>query len=391
MFSPRHPSAAALREQVAVGMGLAERTMLLRGGIQIPAVGLGLWKSKPGEVGAAVRSALEVGVRLLDGAAAYENEREVGDAIAGAIRDGVVSRDEIFVVSKLPNTHHVWGEDRSRVDVALAQTLKDLQVDYLDLYLMHWPFAFQQTDVNAVGGLRLPNATPNPKLTISAEFVETYREMIKLLIAGKCRAIGVCNFTQEQLEALMAAFPDQPPSVNQCELHPYLAQRDLKAFCDSKGIVMMAYSPLGSGDSYSGRSFPAKGTGPFENPGAGSTLLQNAVVAEIATRVGKSPAQVLLRWSVQRGTICIPKSVKAERIQQNAAVFDWGLSPEDLALLDGLDCGFRYGIGWAPGHYDCPNAPWWRASAAAAAAGPRKRPAACDEAGPVRKKPAART
>merc|ERR1712130_386074 len=111
---------------------------------------------------------------------------------------------------------------------------------------MHWPYAFQQTDIEAIGGLRLPDGTPNPKLTFQAEFVDTYREMIKLLEAGKCRAIGVCNFTQAQLEELLQKFPDHPPSVNQCELHPYLAQKDLVQFCTDKGINMMAYSPLGS-------------------------------------------------------------------------------------------------------------------------------------------------
>eukprot|EP00812_Abedinium_dasypus_P010634 NODE_4242_length_694_cov_190.807512.p3 GENE.NODE_4242_length_694_cov_190.807512~~NODE_4242_length_694_cov_190.807512.p3 ORF type:complete len:179 (-),score=44.24 NODE_4242_length_694_cov_190.807512:110-646(-) len=163
---------------------------------------------------------------------------------------------------------------------------------------------------------------------------------------------------QAQLEELLKAFPERPPVVNQVELHPYLAQPDLASFCASKGIQMMAYSPLGSGDSYSGTSFPAKGTGPFECPSGGAPLLSNEVVRAVAERLGKSPAQVLIRWSLQRGFVCIPKSAKPERIAENFAVCDWAIPGEEMGRLDALDCGFRYGIGYAPGHYDCPNAPW---------------------------------
>jgi len=122
----------------------------------------------------------------------------------------------------------------------------------------------------------------------------------------------------------------------------------------------MAYSPLGSGDSYSGRSFPGKGSKPFQNPNAGTTLLENAVVAEVAAKLEKSPAQVLIRWSLQHGFICIPKSARAERIRENNEVFGWSIAAEDMARLDALDCEFRYGIGYQKGHYDCPNSPWSR-------------------------------
>jgi len=325
----------------------------------MPRVGLGLWKSKPGEVGEAVRAALDCGIRLLDGAAAYDNEPEVGSALALALTEKVVKRDDIFMVSKLPNTMHVWEEDRSRVAQALDKTLVDLRLEHLDLYLMHWPYAFLQTDLHELGGLRLKDGTPNPRIVMEVEFLKTYGEMVKLKMSGKVRAIGVCNFTQAQLEMLLEAFPDEPPCVNQCEIHPYLAQPELKAFCDDHGIAMMAYSPLGSGDSYSGTSFPAKGTGPFQNPKAGSTLLENATIGEIAAKVGKSPAQILIHWSIRHGFACFPKSVKASRIQENSDVFKWQLSEQDLSLIDTLNCGFRYGIGYGPGHYDCPNAPWY--------------------------------
>ena len=161
----------------------------------LPQVGLGLWKSKPGEVGEAVKTALRSGYQLLDGAAAYSNEIEVGQALAECIAQSIVMRDDVVVVSKLFNTHHVWQGDRSRPAAALAKTLADLQLEYLDLYLMHWPLAFEQTDMAAIGGLRLENGTPNPKLVMEFEYLGTWREMLALKRQGKARHLGVCNFT----------------------------------------------------------------------------------------------------------------------------------------------------------------------------------------------------
>jgi len=299
-----------------------------------------------------------VGYRLLDGAAAYGNEAEVGDAMAELFEEGVVKREDLFVVSKCFQTHHVWKEDRSRVATACEKTLADLKLDYLDLYLIHWPFAFEQTDLGAIGGLRGPDGTPNPKLIFEEEFIETWAEMVKLQQAGKVKAIGVSNFTQKQIQDILDGPTGVVPAVNQCELHPYLAQPELKAFCDSKGIKMMAYSPLGSGDSYSGTSFPAVGDGQFCTPSGGTTLLSNSVVKGIAAKLGKSAGQILIRWSLQRGHICIPKSTNPDRIKQNSEVLDWSIPDPEMEQLAELNCEFRYGIGYTPGHYDCPNAPW---------------------------------
>ena len=194
--------------------------------LQLPPVGLGLWKSKPGEVGEAIKVALACGYRLLDGAAAYSNEKEVGDALADCLRDGVVARGEVFVVSKLFNTHHVWHEDRSRPAAALAKTLADLRLPYLDLYLMHWPVAFEQTDLASIGGLRLKDGTPNPKLVMEFEYVETWREMLQMKRQGKVRHLGVCNFNVEMLKTLMEEFPDfqTPPGLY---FNPYFANLNL--------------------------------------------------------------------------------------------------------------------------------------------------------------------
>lgn len=327
--------------------------------LQLPPVGLGLWKSKPGEVGEAIKVALACGYRLLDGAAAYSNEKEVGDALAECLRDGVVARGELFVVSKLFNTHHVWHEDRSRPAAALAKTLADLRLPYLDLYLMHWPVAFEQTDLASIGGLRLKDGTPNPKLVMEFEYVETWREMLQMKRQGKVRHLGVCNFNVEMLKTLMEEFPDDAPEVNQVELHPYLAQPELVDFCREHGIKLMAYSPLGSADSYSGTSFPKRGTGRFACPHGGNPLLQNELVAEVAARHNLTPAQILVAWSVKKGFCCLPKSVNPSRIAQNLEGASFSLDEEDMERLEALDCDFRYGIGYQKGFFDCPNAPWF--------------------------------
>eukprot|EP00039_Didymoeca_costata_P005347 m.80734 g.80734 ORF g.80734 m.80734 type:complete len:341 (+) comp12777_c0_seq1:67-1089(+) len=336
------------------------RAKTLLTGAEIPTIGLGLWKSTADSgVKQAVKDALDAGYRLLDGAAAYGNEKEVGDALKEVFDEGSIKRDDVFVVSKLFQTHHVWKGDTSRVTAALNKTLSDLQLEYLDLYLMHWPFAFEQIDVSSIGGFRLADGTPNPKLNFEMEYKETWKEMTELLKSGKVKAIGVSNFTVEQLKDLIENVPGVKPAVNQCEMHPYLSQPELRTFCEEQKIVMMAYSPLGSGDSYSGKSFPEVGTGPFQTPSGGTTLLQNSVVKGVAEKLGKSPAQVLIRWSLQKGLVCIPKSTKKERIGQNGAVHDFEISKEDMDALEALNCGFRYGIGYSKGHYDCPNAPWF--------------------------------
>lgn len=326
----------------------------------LPSVGLGLWKAAPGEVAVAIKHALRSGYRLLDGAAAYANEAEVGAAISEAISEGIVRRDEVWVVSKLFNTHHCWHGDCSRPAIGLAKTLSDLGLDTIDLYLMHWPVAIEQLDLKPLGGLRLKDGTPNPKLNIEMEYLETWGEMIRLKQQGQVKHIGVCNFNLEQLQALLAAYPDDKPEVNQVELHPFLAQPELVGFCREHGIALMAYSPLGSADSYSGASFPKRGAGSFETPHGGAPLLQNELVHEIAARHGCTPAQVLIAWSVAQGFTCLPKSVKPDRIAQNlASPGACPLTAADLAQLKALDCGFRYGIGYLPGYFDCPNAPWF--------------------------------
>jgi len=335
------------------------------GALKIPQLGLGTWKAAPGEVGAAVTAAIGAGYRLIDCAAAYGNEAEVGAALRGAIDGGVVTRDELFVVGKCFQTHHVWRGDSGRPREALLQTLEDLQLESLDLYLMHWPFAFEQKDaLDAAkwGPFRDAVGTPNPALTIELEYVDTWRCLQALAADGLTDAVGVSNCTAAQLAEMAAGgLPGGAPlAVNQVEFHPYLQQPELRSYCAAQGITMMGYSPLGSGDSYSGASYPAD---------MGCTLLANPAVLEVARRHGKSAAQVLVRFSLQSGLVCIPKSSRPARIEENFDVLDFELTPRDLELLTILDRGFRYGIGYAPGHYDCANAPWTQQAAAEEAAG----------------------
>lgn len=298
----------------------------LSSGHRMPALGLGTFKASKGEVGAAVTAALKAGYRLLDCAQGYGNQAEVGAAISEAIAGGVVKREELFVATKVFQTHHVWKGDTSRVEEMLETTLKDLQLEYLDLLLIHWPFAFEQKKLDFP--LRLDDGTPNPKLVIEVEYLDTWKVFEGFVEAGKVKSIGVSNFTIEQLKYLRTN-SKIPPAVNQVEVHPYLAQSDMKKFCDRARIAVMAYSPLGSATA----KFPEK---------HGATLMNHDLIKEIAATLEKTPSQVLIRWSLQRGFISIPKSSNAERIAQNGDVLSWGLSKADVDRINSLDSGYRY-------------------------------------------------
>jgi len=310
--------------------------LLLNSGHSIPTLGLGTFKAvQPGEVGNAVKAAVRAGYRLIDCAAGYGNQAEVGQAIKELIASGTVRRDELFVVSKLFQTHHVWDGDESRCHETLQQTLTDLQLEYLDLFLIHWPFAFEEKALEKPPGtsvpLRLPDGTPNPLFTIKMEYCQTWGVMEQMVAAGKVKSIGVSNFTQEQLQHLCDS-SQIPPAVNQVELHPYCSQQALMGYCEANGIRMMGYSPLGSSAAHA-------------PPEMTQTLLKNETVAQIAEDHGKSVGQVLIRWGLQRfptNLITIPKSSNEARIAQNAAVLDWELSDAAMEALAQLNCDFRY-------------------------------------------------
>jgi diketogulonate reductase-like aldo/keto reductase len=257
--------------------------------VEIPAFGLGVYQSRPGEeTRGAVRAALEVGYRHVDTARVYRNERDVGAALA----ESGVPRDEVFVTTKLWNADHGYDAALRACD----QSLDRLGFERVDLYLVHWP----------VEGLRH----------------ETWRAMERILADGKARAIGVSNYTIRHLDEL-AARAKELPSVNQVELHPFLTQRDLVARCRALGIQVEAYAPLVKGER-----------------------LDHPVIRRVAGKHGRTPAQVLVRWGLEHELVTIPKSVRPERIRENAQVFDFALDAEDLAALDGLDEGYR--TSWDP-------------------------------------------
>lgn len=272
----------------------------------IPVVGLGTWKSEKGQVRTAVIEAIRAGYRHIDAAAVYGNEAEVGDALNQVWSEGVVTREDVFVTSKL------WNTDHGRVRGACLKTLKDLQLNYLDLYLIHWPYS----------------GRPGP--SVAPPLAATWAAMEALVDEGLVRAIGVSNFSVKKTAALIEG-ARVVPAVNQVEAHPYWRNQELIDFCHSKSIHVTAYSPLGSPDS----------AGIMQRADDTPSVMRDPLVVQIAQRTGKSVAQVLIRWAVQRGTSVLPKSVHPERIAANFDVFDWQLSDADFKALSSLELQMR--------------------------------------------------
>lgn len=260
----------------------------LNNGVEIPQLGFGVYQVPPEDTADVVAQAFEVGYRHIDTAEMYGNEKGVGEAIA---RSGL-DRAEVFVTSKLNNGFH-RRDDALR---AFDGTLGDLGLEQLDLFLIHWP---------------LPG--------IDVDYVETWKAMEEIYRSGRCRAIGVSNFNPHHLNRLFDE-TEVVPAVNQIEVHPYLAQDDLRAFDAQHGIVTEAWSPIAQGK-----------------------VLDDPAITAIAERVGRTPAQVVLRWHVQRGDVVFPKSVSRERMTQNFALFDFELGQDDMATLTGLDRAERTG------------------------------------------------
>uniref|UniRef100_A0A8C6PUD5 alcohol dehydrogenase (NADP(+)) n=1 Tax=Nothobranchius furzeri TaxID=105023 RepID=A0A8C6PUD5_NOTFU len=286
---------------------------------RMPIIGLGTWKSSPGQVKQAVLAALECGYRHIDCAAAYGNEQEVGEALAQWVGPGkALQRDDVFVTSKLWNTMH----DPEDVEEACRTSLDHLGLSYLDLYLIHWPIAFQR------GTELMPRREDGSICYSDTHYRDTWTAMEKLVDKGLVKAIGLSNFNARQIDDIIST-ARHTPVVNQVECHPYLSQTDLLAHCRSKAICVTAYSPLGSRD---------RPWATADEP----CLLQDPHLGDIAQKYQKSPAQVILRWNIQRGVACIPKSVTPSRIQENLAVFDFSLSQEDMELIDSLNRNMRF-------------------------------------------------
>jgi alcohol dehydrogenase (NADP+) len=295
------------------------KTFELNDGNVIPAFGLGTWKSSEGEVCQAVKEALKVGYRHIDAAWIYRNEHEVGRGIGEAIADGIVAREDIFVTSKLWNSYHS-PED---VETGCSETLTALGIDYLDLYLIHWPVAFKP-------GVMMPDNEEEFWALSEVPLSGTFKAMMALKDKGWVKSIGVSNFTASKLESLISS-SGIVPAVNQVELHPYNPQHDLVAYCQDTGIHLTAYSPLGSSDRPD--SMKAKDEPP---------LLDNDVVKSTAASEELTPAQLLIAWAIARGTSVIPKSTNLGRIAENFAAASHELSSEARAALDGIDIRYRY-------------------------------------------------
>ncbi|XP_055938939.1 aldo-keto reductase family 1 member B1-like isoform X2 [Argiope bruennichi] len=290
----------------------------LSDGKEMPIIGLGTWKSKPGEVLNAVKVAIDVGYRHIDCALAYQNENEVGQAIKEKIADGTIKREDIFVTSKLWNTYH----RKEKVPECCNLSLKALGLDYLDLYLIHWPIAYKE------GTELFPKNEKGEMLCENIDFKETWKGMEEVYEKGLVKSIGLSNFNSEQIKTILSICKIKP-TVLQVECHPYLNQNKLIEFCKSHNIAVTAYSPLGSPDR------------PWVKPDEPS-VLADPRIKEIAEKRNKSPAQILLRFNVQRGVIVIPKSVTEERIRNNFEIFDFELTPEEMDLINSFTENYRY-------------------------------------------------
>lgn len=267
-------------------------TIKMNNGVEIPRFGLGTWQSASGdEAQNAVRWALEAGYRHIDTAAVYGNEQDVGAAIAAS----GVARSELFLVTK------VWNDDQGydKTLRAFEASAKKLRTDYFDLYLIHWPVKELRQD--------------------------TWKALIRLAEEKRCRAVGVSNFTTRHLQELLAGTP-LVPAANQIELSPFLQRRELVDLCRHAGITVEAYSPLARGRK-----------------------LEDPRLLAVAQQHGKTAAQVAIRWALQHNLVVIPKSVRKERILENAQVFDFVLTPADMQVLDALDEGYwTMNTAWNP-------------------------------------------
>lgn len=298
------------------------KTLKFSNGDTMHAIGLGTWKSKGNDVKKAIIDALHAGYRHIDTAAAYGNEAIIGEALKEVFDEGKILREDVFITSKLWNNSHGEGQ----VIPALQESLKNLQLDYLDLYLIHWPVAFKH-------GVDFPKK-PEDYLTLEeAPLIDTWKQMEQAKNEGLARHIGVSNFSVKKLEGLISKASIKP-EMNQVELHPLLQQEKLLEYCKSENIHLTGYSPLGSGD----RSKSMKAD--FE-----PNLLENEVLKEIAKDKNATVGQVLIAWQNQRDCATIPKSTTKEHIISNFQAADIKLTEDDMKKISKLDIHFRYVTG----------------------------------------------
>lgn len=280
---------------------MSDTVFTLNTGAKIPAVGLGTWQSDPGQVKTAVAHAIKSGYRHIDCAYCYGNEDEVGQGIQEGLEATGLKRSDLFITTKLWCTYH------TRVEQNLDMSLKSLRLDYVDLYLMHWPVAMNPRG-NHEKFPKKPDGSRD--LVLERKPIDTYKDMEELLKTGKVKAIGVSNFSKKFLEQLLPHV-GVVPAANQIENHPLLPQQEIVDFCNEKGIIVEAYSPLGS---------------------TGSPLMKKDAVVKVARETGASPGTILLSYHVARGVVALPKSVTPSRIEENLKIVK--LTAKQLAALE---------------------------------------------------------
>lgn len=298
-------------------------------GGRLPAIGLGTWKIPSATLPGLVPEAVSAGYRHFDCACDYGNEPAAGEGLRRALASGLCSRDDLWITSKLWNTYH----HPDHVRAACERSLRDLGLDELDLYLVHFPVALAYVPFEErypPGWLHDPAAERPAMKPVRIPFADTWGAMEALVGAGLAKRIGVCNFTTGMLRDLLS-YAAVPPQVLQVEMHPYLTQPRLLRYCRDESIVVTAFSPFGA-SSYL----------PLKMAEEGESVLADPVVLAIAAAHHRTPAQVLLRWAVQRGTATIPKTQDVARLRENLAVFDFELDDGEMAELGALDRGRRF-------------------------------------------------
>ncbi|XP_051172018.1 1,5-anhydro-D-fructose reductase-like [Leptopilina boulardi] len=288
-------------------------------GKKMPAIGLGTFQSKPNEVEEAVKNAIDIGYRCIDTAFFYQNETEIGKAIRAKIQDGTIRREDIFVTTKLWNTFH----KENQVVPACRESLKNLDLDYVDLYLMHFPIAFKEGDE------LLPRDSDEKIIATDTDYIETWKGIEECSRLGLAKSIGVSNFNSEQITRLLSAATVKPVN-NQVELNININQKRLLEFCKNNNITITSYSPLGRPGTtaiYGDKGIP--------------NFLENSKVIEIAQKYNKTPAQIALRFILQIGAAIIPKSVTKSRIKENFEIFDFQLTDNEMKTLESLETGKR--------------------------------------------------
>ncbi|XP_057338358.1 dihydrodiol dehydrogenase 3 [Microplitis mediator] len=295
-------------------------TITLPNGKKMPALGFGTWQAKENVLSEALENALEAGYRHIDTAPVYENEHVIGKVLNKWIKSGKVKREELFIVTKLPPT----GNRPGGVEKWIKKSLNDLQLDYLDLYLIHTPFTFEEV------GDDLHPKDENGKIKIDTctDHTAVWKEMEQQVLAGRTKAIGLSNFNVKQIEKIIS-ISKEPIANLQIELHVYFQQNDMVEFCKKKGITVTAYSPLGTRGLVNilgkNEKIPS--------------IMDNSELIKIANKHNKTSAQVALKYTLQRGIAAIPKSTNIKRIQENIDLFDFELDADDIKILNKLDQG----------------------------------------------------